>query len=81
MIDHLNAFNTVVSQLLSIDIKIFEEEKYTSLLRSLIDSWENLVVAIESNTTTLILMMCFHPYYWKRWGGKPWSFRPRMLYF
>ena len=27
VIEHLNAFNTVISQLLSIDIKITEEEK------------------------------------------------------
>ena len=50
---HLNAFNTVVSQLLSIDIKISEEDKRISLLCSLPDSWDSLVIAIGSNATAL----------------------------
>jgi hypothetical protein len=51
--EHLNAFNTVVSQLLFVDIKISEEDKCISLFLSLIDTWDSLVVAIGSNTTTL----------------------------
>jgi hypothetical protein len=50
---HPNAFNTKVGQLLSIDIKIYDEEKCISLLFSLPYSWDSLVVAIGSNTTTL----------------------------
>ena len=38
MTEHLNAFNTVVSQLSSIDIKISDEDKCISLLCSLLDS-------------------------------------------
>jgi hypothetical protein len=51
--EHLNAFNTVVSQLLSVDINIYDEDKCISLLFSLPDSWDSLVVAIGSNATTL----------------------------
>ena len=35
VIEHLNAFNTVISQLLSIDIKILDEDKCISLLCTL----------------------------------------------
>jgi len=51
--EHLNAFNTVVSQLLFIDIKILDEDKCINLLCSLPDSWGILVIAIGSNTTSL----------------------------
>eukprot|EP00253_Pinus_taeda_P028658 PITA_28658 len=51
--EHLNVFNTVVSQLSSVDIKILEEDKCISLLCSLPDSWDSLVIAIGSNATTL----------------------------
>jgi hypothetical protein len=53
MTKNLNAFNTVVSQLLSIDIIIYDEDKCISLLFSLPNSWYSLVVAISSNKTTL----------------------------
>jgi hypothetical protein len=49
---HLNAFNTVVSQLLFVDIKIFEENRYISILCFFPDSWDSLVVAIGRNKTT-----------------------------
>ena len=51
--EHLNAFNTVVSQLLSVDIKISDEDKCISLLCSLPNSWDSLVIAIGSNATAL----------------------------
>jgi hypothetical protein len=51
--EHLNCFNIVVSQLLYVDIKIFDEDKCISLLLPLPDSWDILVVAIGSNSTTL----------------------------
>ena len=49
MIEHLNVFNTVVSQLSSFDIKILDEDKCISLLCSLLDSWDHLVIVIGSN--------------------------------
>jgi hypothetical protein len=51
--EHLNAFNTVVSQLVSVEIKISNEDKCISLLCSLPDSWDSLVLAIGSNTIAL----------------------------
>eukprot|EP00253_Pinus_taeda_P034832 PITA_34832 len=51
--ENLNAFKTVVSQLSSVDIKISDEDKCISLLCSLPDSWDSLVIAIGSNATAL----------------------------
>ena len=51
--EHLNAFNTVVSMLASVNIKISIEDKCISLLRSLPNSWDSLVIAIGSNATAL----------------------------
>jgi hypothetical protein len=52
--EHINAFNTLVSQLVSINITIAEEDKCITLLCSLLDSWDNLVVAIGSNTQSTL---------------------------
>jgi hypothetical protein len=51
--EHLNAFNIVVSQLLSIDIQISDEDKCISLSCSLSDPWDSLLMTICSNSTTL----------------------------
>jgi hypothetical protein len=53
VVEHLNAFNTVVSQLISVEIKISDEDKCINSLCYLPDSWNSLVVAIGSNTTSL----------------------------
>ena len=51
--EHLKAFNTVVSQLAFVDIKILDEDKCISFLCSLPDSWDSLVITIGSNATSL----------------------------
>ena len=50
--EHLNTFNTVVSQLSYVDIKISDEDKCISLFFSLPDLWDILVIEIGSNATT-----------------------------
>eukprot|EP00253_Pinus_taeda_P022833 PITA_22833 len=55
VIEHLNTFNSMASQLASVDIKISYEDKCINLLCSLLDSWDSLVIAIGSNATTLQL--------------------------
>jgi hypothetical protein len=51
--EHLNTFNTMVSQLVFVEIKISYEDKCIILLCSLPYSWDSLVVAIGSNGTAL----------------------------
>ena len=53
VIDKLNAFNNVNSQLFSMDIKIIKEHKCINMLCYFLDSWDILVVAIGNNNATL----------------------------
>lgn len=46
--ENLNAFNLIISQLASIDVKIEDEDKCILLICSLPESWEKLVIAITS---------------------------------
>ena len=54
MIDHLNVFNTLVSLLIYIDFDLEKEDKCITLLYPLLDSWENLVVAMDSITKSTL---------------------------
>jgi hypothetical protein len=54
VIEHLNGFNTLVSQLVSVNIMIREEDKCITLLCSLSDSWDNLVVTIGITTQSTL---------------------------
>jgi hypothetical protein len=49
----LKSLNTVVSELLFVDIKIFDEDKCIILLCSFPESWDSMVVATGSIETTL----------------------------
>ena len=48
--EHLNIYNTLVSQITFVGIKMAEEYQYITLLCSLSDSWDNLIVAIGSSS-------------------------------
>jgi hypothetical protein len=52
--EHLNAFNTLVSQLGYVNITIAEEDKCITLLCSFLESWDNLVVPIGSTTQSTL---------------------------
>ena len=52
-VDHLNVFNKLVTQLISVDEKIEENDKVVILVSSLPPSWEQLVMNILIGKTTL----------------------------
>ncbi|KAJ0076673.1 hypothetical protein Patl1_35991 [Pistacia atlantica] len=49
---HLDEFNTLVNQLLAVDVQLTEFEKVVTLLCSLPDTWDNLIVAIGGGGLT-----------------------------
>eukprot|EP00253_Pinus_taeda_P002570 PITA_02570 len=53
MIENMNALNILVSKLAFVDIKILNEDKCISLLCSIPDSWDSLVIAIGGNESAL----------------------------
>jgi hypothetical protein len=52
--EHLNSFNTLVSQLVSVNITIAKEDKCITLLCSYPDSLDNMVVEIGSTTQSTL---------------------------
>jgi hypothetical protein len=52
--EHINVFNTMVSQMVSVNITIVEEDKCINLLFSFPYSWDNLVVEIGSTTQSTL---------------------------
>ena len=51
---HLNYFNTLVHQVFYVNINMEEEDKCITLLCSLPNSWDNLVVSIGSTTQSTL---------------------------
>ena len=52
--DHLNAFNTLLVQLQSIEVKIPSEDKAITLLCSLPESWDHFVTSISLSSSETI---------------------------
>ena len=52
--EHLNVYNNLVIQITSIGIKMDEQDKFITLLCSLLDSWDNLIVSIGSASQTTL---------------------------
>ncbi|GKC58160.1 retrovirus-related pol polyprotein from transposon TNT 1-94, partial [Tanacetum coccineum] len=48
--DHVNEFNSIISRLVSVDIKFEDEVQVLLLLSSLPDSWSGTVIAVSSST-------------------------------
>ena len=46
VIEHLNVYNTLVSEITFVGVKMVEEDKCITLLCSFPNSWDNLIVAI-----------------------------------
>ena len=46
--EHINVYNSLVSQITYVGIKMAEEDKCITLLCFFPDSWDNLIVAIGS---------------------------------
>ena len=55
VLEHLNFFNKIISDLLAIDVKIAEKDKMLIFLRSLSDSYDHIVTTTLSEKETLIL--------------------------
>jgi hypothetical protein len=52
--ENLNAFNNLVSQIVFVNITIAKEDKCITLLCSFPNSWDNMVVTINSTTQSTL---------------------------
>ena len=55
VLEHLNFFNKIISELLAVDVKINKEDKVLILLSSLSKSYDHIVTTILYEKETLIL--------------------------
>jgi hypothetical protein len=55
IVEHVNAFNTIVTQLILVGVNMDEEDIYMTLLFSFPNSWDNLVMFIRILVKTLVL--------------------------
>ena len=55
MLEHMNFFKKIISQLLAVDVKIDEENKALILLSSLSESYDHIVFIILYRKENLIL--------------------------
>ena len=55
VLEHLNFFNKITNELLTIDVKIDEEDKTLILHSSLLESHEHIITTILYGKKTLIL--------------------------
>ena len=55
VLEHLNFFNKIINELLTVDVKIYEEDKALILLSSLPESYDHIVTTMLYGKKTLIL--------------------------
>ena len=55
VVEHLNAFNIITNHLASVKIILDDEIRAILLMCSMLDSWENLIIAMSTSKTTRAL--------------------------
>ena len=57
MLEHLNFFNKVITELLTIDVNIDEKDKILILLSSLPQSYNYITIMLYANKTLILKVM------------------------